>query len=216
MGRVTGRQRRSITRPHPILMPWEVRYQHRIDKFFKAPPDTSDTFQDAVNSTLYCRSGDETGSPKDNETVAMNSLLINETKCSKTCNGQEVMEERRDQHSEKYERETYGSIIFNDDGKVEPPNITEVSVHSTELLNSPGNEREQKGVGSGEPKLALSPPTLLQPSPVQAEVAFSPCVKQRNVLRKAIKYSIHYNLDDYFHYAFTPGKVSFKQRLMRE
>lgn len=211
MGRVTGRQRSTITkqpRPVPMLMPWEVRYQHRIEEFFTAPQDVSSSFQDTTNS-LSCESADETVSQKDSETVAMNSFVIHETNSSKDYSGLEVMEERQDQLIENSERETCGSSIISDDVTVKSPSKTEVSVQPAELPNS---ARKQEAAGSGGP--TLGPLMSLQQSPVQLEVPFNPHVKQSTVVLKTIKYATNYNLDHFFNYAFTSGKVSLKQRLM--
>lgn len=210
MGRVTGGQRSTKQpRPTPMLMPWEAKYQHRIEEFFKAPQDVSSTFQDTASSTLSY--GSETVSQKDMETAAMNSLVIHETNSLKDYSGLEVMEEGQDQHSRNCERVACGShSSISDDGDVKLPSKTDVSVQPIGLPNSPA--KEQEAAGSGEP--ALGPLTSLQQNPVQLEVAFNPDVKQSTVVLKAINYSINYNLDEFFNYAFSPGKVSLKQRLM--
>lgn len=215
MGRVTGGQR-STKQPGPasLLMSWEANYQHRIEEFFKAPQDVSSTFQGTASSTLSY--GSETVSQKDVKTATMNSLVIHETNNLKDYSGLEVMEEGQDQCSRNCEKVTCGShSSISDDGEVKLPSKTDVSVQLIGLPNSPANEQEAAAAaaaGSGEP--ALGPLTSLQQKLVQLEVAFSLDVKQSTIVLKTIKYSIHYNLDELFKYAFSPEKVSLKQRLM--
>lgn len=213
MGRVTGRQRSTITKQPQqpqLLMPWEARYQHRIDKFLKPPQDTLSTSQDVASPALCHRSIDAMLPQMDSDLIALNSVVIYKTNSSKDCSGLQVMEHRQDQ--ENSERETCADSNDSTDGKIELQTHVEASVPPTELLNSPARMQERATCG-GLPSATLTP---LQQSPTESEVAFNHHVKQSNAVLKTIKYAINYNLDEIFSYAFAGGKVSLKQRLTNE
>lgn len=213
MGRVTGRQRSTITKqtqPPQLLMPWEVRYQHRIDNFLKSPRDMLNTSQDIASPVLSHRSVDTMLPQKDSELNALDSVVIHKTNSSEDCSGLQVMVQRQDQ--ENSERETCGHSNDSADGKVELPTYVDASVQPAELLNPPARKQERPASGG----LASGTLTPLQQSPIQAEDAFNHHVKQSNAVLKTIKYAINYNLDEIFNYTFTGGKVSLKQRLMNE
>lgn len=206
MGRVTGRQR-SITMKQPqprlMLLPWEARYQHRIEDFFKTQ-DMKNTLQDNESLALSHMSA-ESMLCQGSEPNVINSLVNLETNSSKDCRGLLVMEERQDQ--ENTERETCDNSNDSADGNVRLPTCVNASVQPAELLYSPA--RKQKRAAKRDTETLVP----LRQSSMQSEVAFNHPTKQSTAVLKTIKYAINYNLEENFKYTFAGGKVSLKQRL---
>lgn len=205
MGRVTGRQRSSITKQPQsrlMLLPWETRYQHRIEDFFKARHGTPNTVQGSESAALSHMSV-VSMSYENSEPNAINCLANHQNNSSKDCSGLQVMEERQDQ--ENTERETCDNSNDSSDGKVRLPTCVNASVQPAEL-HSPARKQER----------ASETLTPLRQSSRQSEVAVNYFTKQSSAVLKSIKYAVHFNLDEIFNHNFAGGKVSLKQRLTNE